>query len=99
MKVKSASLNQIWVLLPLILCGCASTPVIVTQRVTVPQFVPIPINLLETPDLVFPVGSTWGQVEGIEYEGLQACRGQLQAIGKIQGTIAPPATTHGNPEK
>lgn len=70
----------------LALTGCASTPVIVTQRVTVPQFVPVPADLLSSPDLVYPAGATWGQVEGIEYQGLQACRGQLEAIGKIQGT-------------
>lgn len=78
----------------LFLCGCAAQPVIVTQRVTVPQFVPVPADLLSISDLVYPVGATWGQVEGIEYQGLQDCRGQLQAIGKIQGTQEP---SQGNP--
>lgn len=78
-------------LLILSIAGCAQTPTVLTQTVTVPQYVKIPENLLEVPPLVYPPQATFGQVEGILYDGLQTCRGDLQAISQLgKGQPKPP---------
>lgn len=70
-----------FIFIPVGLVGCGTAPPIIqTQVVTVPVYVPVPENLLEVPPLVYPPQATFGQVEGILYDGLQVCRGNLQAI-------------------
>lgn len=92
--MKSASLNQIWAILPFI-SACSTQPTFVPQVTPVPVYIPVPENLLEVPPLTYPQDATFGQVEGVLYDGLQVCRGDLQAIKGITGT--PPSSTKAPP--
>lgn len=80
-----------WKSLPLflLLSACSSVPVVVTQKVEVPTFIPIPTDLTTWQPLIYSDGATYGTVEGVLYTGLQACRADLNAIRDLK----PPKTS------
>lgn len=70
-----------------VLGGCASSaPVVVTEVVHQPTFIPVPSMLTAPVSAVLPQGVTWGQALGLQQAAIQTCNADLNAIS----TLKPP---------
>lgn len=71
------------------LTGCAQVPVVQTEVVHVPQYIPIPSELLKDCVIQLSDDATWGQALNAYNAALKRCQGEISAIR----TLAPPIST------
>lgn len=77
--------SQKFVVLSMLALSACSTqaPVVVTERINVPTFIPYPVTLVQPVQVTLQPGITYGEALGRLNAGLQMCNSQLTAIGVL----------------
>ena len=67
----------------IVLAACSQTPVVVTETIRVPTYLPVPTTLT-APVSVDLTGATWGSAVGTLNAAVQTCNARLSAISQLK---------------